>query len=86
MSRRNLLNFKDIRRNEYHFETLEESSIEYLCITIFIFGKKHIIEKYHSLSNGMYSTHICAIEINNVVSQKFAKVNQKVTDPRSFII
>ena len=26
------------------------------------------------------------IEINNVVNQKFAKVNQKFTDPRSFVV
>ena len=85
-SRRNLLSFKDIRRNGYHLETMEESSTEYLCITVFISGKKHIIEKCPSLSNGIYSTRICAIEINNVVNQKFAKVNQKFTDPKSFVV
>ena len=39
-SHRNLLNFKYSRRNGYHFETLEKSSIEYLCITVFISEKK----------------------------------------------
>ena len=29
-SRRNLLNFKDIRRNRYHIETMNEDNIEYL--------------------------------------------------------
>ena len=32
-SRRNLLNFKDIRCNGYHIETINNENIEYLCIT-----------------------------------------------------
>ena len=35
--RRNLLNFKDIRRNWYHIETMNEDNVEYLYITSIIF-------------------------------------------------
>ena len=34
----------------------------------------------------MYNTHICTIEINNIVNQKFTKVNQKFTDSKNFIV
>ena len=37
-SRRNLLNFKDIRRNIYHIETMNEDNVEYLYIISIIFG------------------------------------------------
>ena len=37
-SKRNLLNFKDIRRNGYHIETMNEDHVEYLYITFIIFG------------------------------------------------
>ena len=31
--RRNLLSFKDIRENDYHFKTIDEMNLEYLGIT-----------------------------------------------------
>ena len=34
--RRNLLNFKDIFRNGYHIETMNEDNVEYLYITSII--------------------------------------------------
>ena len=34
--RRNVLNFKDIRRNGYHIETMSEGNVEYLYITSII--------------------------------------------------
>ena len=37
-SRRNLLNFKNIRRNEYHIETMNEDNIKYFYITFIISG------------------------------------------------
>ena len=37
-SRRNLLSFKDICRNGYHIETMNEDNVEYLYITSIIFG------------------------------------------------
>jgi hypothetical protein len=43
--RRNLLSFKDIRRNDYHIETMTENNIEYLQITTIKYGQKFILEK-----------------------------------------
>ena len=42
--RRNLLNFKDIFRNGYHIETMNEDNVEYLYITSIISGQKLIME------------------------------------------
>lgn len=39
-SQRNLIAFKDIRRNGYHIETTSEGNVEYLHITNMILGKK----------------------------------------------
>ena len=39
-STRNLLNFKDIRKNGYHIETVNEGNKESLYITSIIHGKK----------------------------------------------
>ena len=44
-SRRNLLSFKDIRRNGYHIETMNETNGEYLLVTNTISGKKCVLEK-----------------------------------------
>ena len=44
-SRRNLLSFKDIRRNGYHLEIMNEDDVEYLYITSIIYGRKLIMEK-----------------------------------------
>ena len=40
-SKRNLLSFKDIRRNRYHIKTMNDDSNEYLLITSIIYGEKH---------------------------------------------
>ena len=37
-SRRNLLSFKDICKNGYHIETMNENNVEYLYITSIISG------------------------------------------------
>ena len=42
---RNLLSFKDIRRNGYHIETTNEGNTEYLYITNVVSGNKNILEK-----------------------------------------
>ena len=70
-SKRNLLGFKDIRRNGYHVETKTEGNQEYLDITNIVSGKKCIVEKLSSLSSGLYYTFISTIEINVVINQKF---------------
>ena len=61
-SLRNLLSFKDIRRNGYHVETMNEGNHEYLCITTHDLNKNVILEKLPSLSSGIYYAKISAIE------------------------
>ena len=47
-SSRNLLNFKDIRRNGYHIETMNHDANEYLLITSIISRQKCILEQLPS--------------------------------------
>ncbi|GAV77130.1 hypothetical protein CFOL_v3_20602, partial [Cephalotus follicularis] len=66
-SRRDLLSFKDIRRNGYHIETINENGKEHLYITGNASGRKQILEKLHGLSSGLYIMKITTIESHNVV-------------------
>ena len=75
-SRRNLLNFKDIHRNGYHIETMNEDNVEYLYITSIISGQKLIMEKLLAFSFRLYHT---TIKSNEVV------VNQKFNNPKVFV-
>jgi hypothetical protein len=59
--RRNLLSFKDIRRNGYHIETMTENNIENLQIITIKYGQKIILEKIKALSSGLYCTNISSI-------------------------
>ena len=68
---RNLLNFKDIRRNGYHIETMNESSKKCLCIISIVFDKKLIMEKLSTFFSGLYHTNIKPIESYVVVNHKF---------------
>ena len=70
-SKRNLLSFKDIRRNGYHIETINDDSNEYLLITSIISGKKHILEKLPSYSCGLYQTIIRPMKSYVVMNPKF---------------
>ena len=45
-SQRNLLSFKDIRRNRYHIETTNEDNTEYLYITNVVSSKKIYLKNY----------------------------------------
>ncbi|GAV79364.1 hypothetical protein CFOL_v3_22829, partial [Cephalotus follicularis] len=67
-SRRNLLSFKDIRRNGYHIETTNENGKEYLYITGNASSRKQILEKLPGLSSGLYIMKIRAIKSHNVVN------------------
>ncbi|GAV64649.1 hypothetical protein CFOL_v3_08167, partial [Cephalotus follicularis] len=67
-SRRNLLSFKDIRRNGYHIEIINENGKEYLYITGNAFGRKQILEKLPGLSSGLYIMKIRAIVSHNIVN------------------
>ncbi|GAV73405.1 hypothetical protein CFOL_v3_16891, partial [Cephalotus follicularis] len=66
-SRRNLLSFKDIRRNGYHIETTNENGKKYLYITGNASDRKQILEKLPGLSFGLYIIKIRAIESHNIV-------------------
>ena len=61
-SRRNLLNFKNICKNGYYIEIMNEGNVEYLYITSFIFGQKLRVEKFSTFSFGLYHTTIKPIE------------------------
>ena len=74
-SSRNLLSFKDIRRNGYHIETMNHNANEYLLITSIIYGQKCILEQLSSLSCGLYQTTIRFIESYVVMNQKFNDSN-----------
>ncbi|KAM1743317.1 hypothetical protein ACFX12_013218 [Malus domestica] len=61
-SGRTLLSFKDIRDNNYHAETHVENGVEFLCITFYEYGHKHILEKMECIPSGLYTTIISPIE------------------------
>ena len=74
-SSRNLLSFKDIRRNGYHIETMNHDANEYLLITSIISGQKCLLEQLPSLSCGLYQTTIRSIKSYAVINQKFNDLN-----------
>ena len=56
-SKRNLLSFKDIRRNGYHIETMNNGSNEYLLTTSVIYGEKKHLGKTFFLFMGIISNN-----------------------------
>ena len=66
--RRNLLNFKDIFRNGYHIETMNEDNVEYLYITSIISSQKLIMQKFPAFSSMLYHTTIKPIELYVVMN------------------
>ena len=78
-SQRNLLSFKDIRKNGYHIETTNEGNVEYLCITTIVSGKKSVLERLPAFCSGLYYTNISSIEAHAIV-------NQQLTNHSEFII
>ena len=77
-STRNLLSFKDIRKNGYHIETMNKSNKECLYIASIIFGKKVFAERLPSFSFGLYHTTIKP-------NESYVVVNQKFNNPKVFI-
>ena len=67
-SKRNLLSFKDIRKNGYHIKIMNEDNVEYLYITSIISDQKLIMEKLSTFSYGLYHTTIKPIESYVVVN------------------
>ena len=54
-STRNLLSFKDIRKNGYHIETMNDGNKECLYITSIVSGKK-LVETLLAFSTRLYHT------------------------------
>ncbi|XP_022031970.1 uncharacterized protein LOC110933036 [Helianthus annuus] len=78
-SRRNLLSFKDNRKNGYHLKTIAENKIEYLQITSSKNGQETIVEQLEALSSGLYCTNINPME-------SYMLSNQKLLDKDTFNI
>ena len=70
-STRDLLSFKDICKNGYHIETMNEGNKESLYITSIIYGKNIVAEKLPTFSFRLYYTTIKPIESYVVMNQKF---------------
>ena len=66
-----MLSLKDIHKNGYHIETMNEDNKESLYITSIIYGKKIVAEKVPTFSSGLYHTTIKSIESYTVMNQKF---------------
>jgi peptide/histidine transporter 3/4 len=71
-SRRNLLSFRDIRRNGYHIETICEDNLEYIIITKMSSNKKQVLEKLPALSSGLYYMLLSRKESYMVADHKFS--------------
>ena len=67
-STRNLFNFKGIRKNGYHIETMNKGNTKCLYITSTVSGKKLIMEKLSTYSFRLYHTNIKYIESHVVVN------------------
>ncbi|KAM1646244.1 hypothetical protein ACFXTN_007295 [Malus domestica] len=59
---RTLLSLKNSRDNNYHTKTYVENEVEFLCITSYEYGQKHILENTERILSGLYTTTICPIE------------------------
>ena len=75
----NLLSFKDIHRNRYHIETMNEGNTECLYINSIVYGKKLIMEKLSAFSSELYHTNIKFIK-------SYVILNQKFNDPKTFVL
>ena len=75
--KRNLLSFKDVRRNGYNLETIIEADIDCLCIISYKMGIKTIHEKIKASISGLYCVPIRAIE-------SYATMSWKLINPDEF--
>ena len=75
-SKRNLLSFKDVRRNGYHVETIYEQNKEYIGITSYKMGLKTIHEKLEASSMGLYCVMIKAVETYSTIPWRLVNPDQ----------
>ena len=78
-STRNFLSFKDIHRNGYHIETMNDGNKKCFYITYIVYGKKLVVETLLAFFTGLYHTTIKSIE-------SYVVVNQKFNDPKTFVL
>ena len=78
-SLRNLLSFKDICKNGYHIEIMNEGNKECLYITSIIYGKNIVAEKLPTFFFGLHHTTEKPIK-------SYAVINQKFNDPKIFTL
>ncbi|XP_074336580.1 uncharacterized protein LOC141673737 [Apium graveolens] len=78
-STRNLLSFKDIRKNGYHIETTNKNDEEFLYITSVVSGVRKVMKKLPSYKSGLYYTFINPVE-------SYMVMNKKLSDPTNLII
>ena len=74
-----MLSFKDIHKNGYYIETMNEGNKESLYITSIIYGKKIVAEKLQTFFSGLYHMTIKSIE-------SYVVMNQKFNDPKIFTL
>ena len=67
-STRNLLKLKDIRRNGYQIEIMNDGNTKCLYITSIVYGKKLRMEKLSTFSSRLYHTNIRPIESYVVIN------------------
>ena len=73
-SKRNLLRFKDVRRNGYQLETIYENNNDCLCITSYKMGINTVHEQLKALISELYYVPIRAIE-------SYASMSWKLINP-----
>ena len=78
-STKNLLSCKDICKNGYHIETINEGNKESLYITSIISRKMIVEEKLLAFSSELYHTTIKPIE-------SYVVMNQKLNDSKIFTL
>ena len=75
-TKRNLLNFKNVRCNGYHLETINENDIDCLCIISYKMGIKTIHEKIKTSISGLYCVPIRAIKSYANMSWKLINLDE----------
>jgi transposase InsO family protein len=69
-SQRNLLSFKDTRRNDFHVETTCEDGIKNLLLISYKTGQKQVLEKMRAHASGLYGMQVYPIEVYKVTNLK----------------
>lgn len=71
-SRGNLLSLKDNCKNDFHILYMDEMNLEHQSITKNVYEKTCMIDRFPTLSYGLYWTRISATETYSIVYQNTA--------------